>query len=65
MIGILLLCLSVLLFFGIIFKILSEKGDELDKVGTTMIKISGVGCLIIFGLLFLLFIAVFSICLFG
>lgn len=61
MISILLSCL----IFGIIFKILSEKGDELDKVGTTMIKISGVGCLIIFGLLFLLFIAVFSICLFG
>ena len=49
MISLLLSCLSVLLFFGIIFKILSEKGDELDKVGTTMIKISGVGCLIIFG----------------
>ena len=28
MISILLSCLSVLLFFGIIFKILSEKGDE-------------------------------------
>ena len=50
MISLLLSCLSVLLFFGIIFKILSEKGDGLDKVGTTMIKISGVGCLIIFGL---------------